>query len=450
MNIPLDNLYHWIRGCTNEPVSIYTFKPHGSKNIVNLSYLETIDANAVAPEIVCHDQEPLNFELHRNTDIFELWTEFKKTHSNYAYTDEEIKDLVPYYQSLNFYSMIHLLKGQCIYDRYVLLHSEKNSTDIEKFSQTSEPVYYWCHGIIARDWYRFAEHDPRLNQTPTHKKTFLVYCRAWTSTREYRLKFLESLIQHNLIDHCQVSVLHTDQEIKLNSYVCSNPVFQPGDIGQLTHIINNSESANASADYCAEDFVNTDISVVLETVADGKKIHLTEKILRPIACGHPFMLVAGPNSLDYLRSYGFKTFSPWIDESYDQEQDLIKRIKLVSNEMTRIENLSSIQKRRLLSQLKKIAMYNKQHFFSNKFFDQIQSELVENLNTAIDRVKITRGHHYFAKKMLAKKFNINHTTNAIKIARKAATAKVLRRLRQNPSVNLRQIVNQYPPGFFNV
>jgi hypothetical protein len=48
---------------------------------------------------------------------------------------------------------------------------------------------------------------------------------------------------------------------------------------------------------------------VAETVFDTR-IHLTEKTLRPIACGHPFILAAGPGSLKYLQTYGFRTFSP--------------------------------------------------------------------------------------------------------------------------------------------
>jgi hypothetical protein len=49
---------------------------------------------------------------------------------------------------------------------------------------------------------------------------------------------------------------------------------------------------------------------------------LTEKALRPIACGQPFILAATPGSLQYLRSYGFKTFSGYIDETYDTIQEM--------------------------------------------------------------------------------------------------------------------------------
>jgi hypothetical protein len=444
MNIPLDHLYHWVRGCASDLVSLYIFSPHGSKNITNLTSFEIFNFGPIAPGVVCHDQEPLDFDMCQTVDIFQLWQQ-SKTISNV--TELEIKMLVPYYKNLNFHAVLELRKSRSIFDRYILLHSEKNSKDVEQFSVNAEPVYYWCHAVISRDWYRFAQHDPRLNCPPTHKKTFLVYCRAWTGTREYRLKFLDQLAEQNLLSHCETSIMHQDQEFELNLYKCVNPIFQPVYQEQLNALAENMYPAHASADYCVDDFVSTDISVVLETVAADTKIHLTEKTLRPIACGHPFMLVAGPGSLEYLRSYGFKTFSPWIDESYDQEPDVVKRMKMVVDQMTRIENLSATDKKHMLAQLKKIAVYNKRHFFSTKLFNQIQSELIENLDAAISRIKITRGRHYFANKILTKKF-ITRPTNA-NILRKTATAKVLRRLRQNPSVSLKQIASEYPKDFFH-
>ena len=393
--------------------------------------------------------------MHKTVDVYELRSKKTKPENKnlkYFTLDQDSKTiaraLVLHFKHLNFAAMIQLLKGRAIFDRYILLHSEKNSSDVGKFLSTAEPVYYWCHGIIARDWYRFAEHDPRLNCPPVHEKTFLVYCRAWTGTREYRLKFLDLLVEHNLLEHCKTSVLHHDQEFDLGSYVCTNAEFQPINHKHLQSLSNNVYSSSASADYCVEDFVSTDISVVLETIAADTKIHLTEKTLRPIACGHPFMLVAGPGSLDYLRSYGFKTFSPWIDESYDLETDIATRMKLITKEMQRIENFLPLQKQNFLTQIQSIAAYNKNHFFSNEFFNKIHNELVDNLNLAITRVKATRGQHYLAKKAIIKKFRPTHQP-PLRKNKELALAKVLRQLRQDPTISLKSLINQYPNGFFN-
>jgi hypothetical protein len=454
MNIPLDHLYHWIRGLSYEPVSIYIFSPHGSKNIADLNFFELQDSNIITPEIICHDQEPLNYDQHQDVDVFDLWRQYAKN-SEFLNNDNALKALAalaPHYRHLNLYAMPRLIKEISIFDRYILLHSEKNSLDVEKFSKTAEPVYYWSHGIIARDWYRFAEHDSRLKRSLKKQKTFLVYCRAWTGTREYRLKFLDLLADNNLLGHCQTSILKQDQQFDLESYVCADSTFQPSNLELLNQIANNTQPAAASADYCADDFVSTDISVVLETVAADTKIHLTEKTLRPIACGHPFMLVAGAGALEYLKSYGFKTFAPWIDESYDQEQDVVKRMNKIVAEMKQIENLSPSQYAHTVKQLKKIACYNKKHFFSSKFFNQIQTELVENLNASINTVKLTRGQHYLAHQKLTRKHRSNRSLpkNTQRQLKEFMIGKVLRRLRQDPTTSLKQIIDQYPSGFFNL
>ena len=447
-------MYHWVRGCVNEPLSIYTFKPHGSKNITDLNFLESCDSNAIAPEVVCHDQEPLNYDIHKSIDAYQCWKHVKQFRhlgpDDQIRTDAQINLLTPYFKNLGFFAALRAIKPRSIFDRYILLHSEKNSSDVEKFKGSAEPVYYWCHGIIARDWYRFAESDPRLNRQKNSKDTFLIYCRAWSGTREYRLKFLQILIDQQLINHCKTSVLQHDQGYDLLTYKCNNSNFQP-DNAQLCAVPINLESAVASADYCAEDFANTDISIVLETIADDTKIHLTEKTLRPIACGHPFMLIAGPGSLEYLRSYGFKTFAPWINESYDQEPNIVKRMKMVTAEMERIQSMPVSDRKYLLFQLQTITQFNKRHFFSDDFFNQIRDELVENFGNAINNVKSTRGKYYLIRKIISKKLGLKNSNDSDSTKlKKLMIAKVLRQLRNDPTISLQEILNQYPENFFNV
>ena len=210
---------------------------------------------------------------------------------------------------------------------------------------------------------------------------------------------------------------------------------------------NNNQHSYASADYSVDDILSTDISVILETVAAESKIHLTEKTLRPIACGHPFMLVAGPGSLEYLRSYGFKTFSPWINESYDSEPDIIKRMQLIVDEMVKISKLSLDQKENLLCHLKEIATFNKNHFFSKKFFNKIQTELVENLKSAIDKVKATQGKNYLSLIPLIKQYKTPQEDKTK--PRNVEVAKSLRALRHNPKISIKNIVSRFPKGFFN-
>ena len=65
---------------------------------------------------------------------------------------------------------------------------------------------------------------------------------------------------------------------------------------------------------------------------------LTEKTFRTLLY-HPFIIIAAPHSLKYIRESGYKTFPQLFDESYDDIEDTVKRLKFISNEIERVCNL---------------------------------------------------------------------------------------------------------------
>jgi hypothetical protein len=145
----------------------------------------------------------------------------------------------------------------------------------------------------------------------------------------------------------------------------------------------------------SHDYNTSAIEVVLETLFDDSRWHLTEKILRPIACGQPWILAATAGSLKYLQEYGFKTFSPYINENYDSIQDPLDRLQAIVDELKRISLLPLDQKNNLLLQLQDIADYNKKKFFSQEFFDLVIDEFKQNLRTALDTLSPLRKGQYW-------------------------------------------------------
>jgi hypothetical protein len=404
MNIPLDNLYHWVESLLPAPACVYVFHPHGSKNILDLIWLKNYDVTSKwkFPGVIAHDQEPLDWNLYNCPEQYldvDLWKN--------NYQPKKFYDIcftyLPYF---NLKTVVFALSG-VTYDQAILIHSEKNSTDLEKYQENGFIcVHYWAHAVIARDWYRFAEYDTRLHTDTKPQHKFLIYCRDWSHRREYRLKFLEMLVQHNLHSVSQTSVMHTNSEnIHFSQHRFLTPEFELIEPELINQISTNSVSSCASADYDPADFVNSEISVVLETIFDGDRIHLTEKILRPIACGHPFILAAGPGSLEYIRSYGFKTFAPWIDESYDQETDSLKRLEKIIQSMEHIQQLQGSELENFSKRIKQIADFNKTHFFSDNFFNSVKSELKNNLDCAYSQVGKVRGKYYLELLKILKKNN---------------------------------------------
>ena len=425
MSIPLDNLYHWVDGLLPSTACVYVFHPHGSKKISDFDWLKdyTNINRQVLPGVILHDQEPLDWNLYDcdYSDI-ERW-------KNLNMPAEFANIRNKYYANFNLKSIV-LGQSSKLYDQVILIHSEKNSDDLAQYQQNGFIcVHYWAHAVIARDWYRFAQFDSRLNDSTDPKRKFLIYNRDWSHRREYRLKFLEMLIKNELDHDSLTSVMHTNGDgVHFSQHKFSNPEFELTDPELISQIDNNLFSAVASADYDYRDFVDTEISVVLETVFDDQRIHLTEKTLRPIACGHPFILAAGPGSLEYIRSYGFKTFAPWIDESYDQETNSLERMKKIIKSMKKIQMLQGQELEDFSQAVKSIAEFNKKHFFSDDFFNVLQIELKNNLDQACELVKRTRGKHHMEILKLLKSQNLIH-----QMPRRRELTVLLRQLRQSCS-----------------
>ena len=116
---------------------------------------------------------------------------------------------------------------------------------------------------------------------------------------------------------------------------------------------------------------------------DFPAVFLTEKILRPIALGMPFVCVGPPNSLEFLRSYGFQTYSDIIDESYDTCDSPSARLSKIVNCMHSIKNLSQQETDWAVS----IAQANRKKFFHSNFLAAVTDELKRNLLDALGQVK---------------------------------------------------------------
>jgi len=106
------------------------------------------------------------------------------------------------------------------------------------------------------------------------------------------------------------------------------------------------------------------ISILSETSFYEENGYLSEKIWKPIAHGHPFILVGPHNSLKSLREeFGFKTFHPYIDESYDIEKDPNLRMELIQKEIKRLNNYSLDELKEIVKNLLPIILHNKRLLF---------------------------------------------------------------------------------------
>ena len=381
MSVPIDLMYDYIAGYVNHDVIIYRWTPPGSKNLDDLQPLKNYHraVNETRPVMVCHDQEPLQWDLYNNErsqrwvqdDFCKYWA-VSKTSQPWPWDKDHVLQ-----------SWVQPNEISNTNPRLILLHSEKNSRALDRaVSLDWDPVHVWSHGLIAQDWFRYAEHDRSLATVGSGDKTFLIYSRAWTGSREYRLWFLHQVVQRGLVNLCTVRVGARDQDHCyrhhrfLDQTWCCVPDWQPEIFSE------NLCPADASATYDAADYRTHQIEVVLETVID--RTHLTEKTCRALACGKPFILAAGAGSLEYLKSYGFNSFHPWINESYDLETNAQRRLNMVLDEMTRISGMSEPERQRWCCEINRIASENQLHFFSNDFLRKIMNEFSQQYHEILE------------------------------------------------------------------
>jgi hypothetical protein len=127
-------------------------------------------------------------------------------------------------------------------------------------------------------------------------------------------------------------------------------------------LMNNRADFEDSSLYLYRDSL---VSVVNETTfyhgwSPNESRFLSEKIFKPIAVGHPFIFVTVPKALEVLKTLGYKTFHPYIDESYDNEFDNNIRLKMILDEIEKICNMSEDEVEEFIDNVKKICVYNQQ------------------------------------------------------------------------------------------
>jgi hypothetical protein len=88
--------------------------------------------------------------------------------------------------------------------------------------------------------------------------------------------------------------------------------------------------------------------------------NLSEKTLNAIKCFRPFILVASPYTLEYLKHYGVKTFSQFWDESYDREENHEQRLIKIFEVIDYIDSFTVDELKTLYSKMTPILEHNYQ------------------------------------------------------------------------------------------
>lgn len=124
-------------------------------------------------------------------------------------------------------------------------------------------------------------------------------------------------------------------------------------------------------------FKKSFVYIVTETVAEYPYPYLTEKTWKSFFYKMPFMLVGSKDSLAQLKSFGFKTFEDFWDESYDKLEFASDRIDKIVENLKILSMLDQNQIDNLYKKMLPIVNYNQTHL--EKFYQTQFNTIIKKL-----------------------------------------------------------------------
>ena len=305
-------------------------------------------------KIVLHDQEPL---------FFSMIEQYRKKWITDKISVGDDPDLINQIgNSISDADLLHVRLRSGIVP--IIGHSEKNSEVINYLDSSNFiDCYYWWHGMIAQDWYRHWKWHLDLTTKNKSLSTyrFLLYARGKTGTRNYRNKLINDLEPY------RSKVLYNWSEKELSPLL--------------------------SASISVADATSAHLHIVAETLFETEKIHLTEKIFKPMVMSQAFILFGPPCSLQYLRDHGFMTFDTVWDESYDDEKNHDKRMCMLVALIKKLAEMDQDEFYSLCEKTLPIIQHNRRLFFSDSFQEYLVKEMFDNFNAALE-IQKEKSHEF--------------------------------------------------------
>lgn len=263
---------------------------------------------------------------------------------------------------------------------YYVIHSEKDSKQVEKVESLGfKTVHWFAHGYLCAEYW-FKGYNNNISKF-THnnmEKVLRPIATPWVclnrlidNKRVHRIKFL------NLLDVTKgvYSLPKKDPQTSRTP----TTIYRKNKVRHNN--IDNFPNSSTWLNTMFLDEINTSfLHVVTETVFQDQRKHLTEKVFKPIIMHQPFVLVGGKGTLEYLKSYGFRTFDRWWSEEYDNITDNDSRLKAIADVVNSIGQKSTNELEQMRTEMLHILNHNFKWFY-NGFSDVVWSELKRQLGS---------------------------------------------------------------------
>jgi hypothetical protein len=192
--------------------------------------------------------------------------------------------------------------------------------------------------------------NTHLNYKKKNKKNIKTFSCLNKRIRPHRVWFYKYMFENDIIKDGLVSM----NEFSKHQYPFENNLIDLDVIDKISENLplliydkrNNELDDNyyirrLNEQICLDSF----ISVVSEAHCgdSDETMFLSEKLFKPIACRHPWMVMGNKDSLSMMKKLGYKTFSNFVNEDYDslptheRMLSIIESIKKVIDVKDKIE-----------------------------------------------------------------------------------------------------------------
>jgi hypothetical protein len=213
--------------------------------------------------------------------------------------------------------------------------------------------------------------------------------------RPYRQALLFKLFEDNLLEKGDWSWLEKKQfdehEVKsiLSTYGIQSEANKFKELfSKFPHPLKDEpggtfDTISSWTDMHSLSYQNAYFYICTETYTHGEYRSITEKVCKPMVNFMPFLFMSFPGALEVLKGLGFRTFSPFIDESYDRETSGTLRFQMICNEVKRLCAMSKEEIHDWYWNMKDILMHNHNHLLKFYKEDKYTLELVNYLDNRI-------------------------------------------------------------------
>jgi hypothetical protein len=252
--------------------------------------------------------------------------------------------------NLNFKNIFFITGNLFAYDRL------KNNYKFNIVSLTMQEMWNDVYGSVIKP----------LSFLPEEKKyLFLSFNRA---PRLHRFRLILELMEKNLIDEGRVSYNFETPDFDSLTHQSPSKYIKQFEIlkEKKTQFVDVDNSpSNLAINLNIDLMEKTFLTLVTETQCDSGTLQITEKIWKPIMCGHPFMVLSSNRCLEVLKNLGFKTYSNWFNESYDNANTLEEKLDIIVENLNKYKKYNISDLKKIRNEMNEISEYNQRNMFNH-------------------------------------------------------------------------------------